>query len=338
MAVNSCEELLLKNLIGYRQGQKHDVLTLLEKPIELSISFGKLSANEQVLIRTFENARSRGLIAARKKELLVSAKYMAHAWTLLDTDLLSQEGRLLYLSSMEQGVAFLDCRRGNFEQARQRIIASLFIDQELEDHYGYNHLIMHRVQQAHNLARIDSYDHQVQRAMGITIEILSYLDGKTDSLSLPSVWGYDRIRYQSHSAIAMMFLQVSSEIALIMAGISHQDAKELFTYSFEELTFSDNQQCCYSCVYDWLLTKKAYSQGDFNAFLSRSAILISQRYIGMDLLFQSTFIDIINVCNQLGTLTASRLKWEIITDVMRSPKSVHPKFLPFFKSHEFLEP
>jgi hypothetical protein len=331
MTVNSYEKLLQRILLGYRQGREQNILPFIEKSNELSVSFGKLSANEQVLISRFENARIRGLIAARKKDLLVSEKYMVHAGMLLNTNLLSQEGRLLYQSSLEQGIAFLDCRRGNFEQARQRTITSLLIDQELEDSYGYNHLIMHRVQQAHNLARIDAYDHQAKRAMGLILEILSYLDGKIDSLSLPSIWGYNRIRCQSPSAMARMFVQVSSEIALIMAGVDNQNAKELFTNNFEELISSSSQQCSCSHVYDWLFIKQAYSQGDFDVFLNRSADFISQRYIEMSLLLQSTLIDIINVCNQLGTLTANQLKWEIINDVVRNPTSVHPRFLPFFQ-------
>ncbi len=250
---------------------------------------------------------------------------------LLDTDLLSAEGRLHYECRLEQGEAFLDCRYGNFKQARRRTLNSLAIGQVLEDQYGRDKFILHRIQQVHNLARIEAYDCQPKKAIRLTLEILSYLDGKLDILSVPGEWGHERIARQPSSNVAGMFVQVAGEIALIMAGLDSQRAGELFIQDADELLTTNYQQSRYPHAYSWLLVKQAFSRNDIDDFLTRAADFIAKRYEGMELLWYGTVVDLITLCHELDTPEAAELKYTITRDIMSRPAEVPPKFLEVIK-------
>jgi hypothetical protein len=147
-------QLLRQTLASYWVGRSKFVgqspLDKLESSNESKVNIHSLPQTDRLLINKFENARSRGVLAARQRDLNTAEKFFAQARLLLDANLLSEEGHLYYQSYIEQGEAFLDCRHGNFEKARDRTLKSLEIDQKLEDVYGHSYLILHRIQQVHN--------------------------------------------------------------------------------------------------------------------------------------------------------------------------------------------
>jgi hypothetical protein len=337
MVTDLYRDLLQQLLTKYRQGRDRPILIKSVSLDEDKIVSKALPDRDRLLIDKFENARSRGVLAARRKQLDTARHLFAAARSLLDAHLLSDAGQLLFQSFMEQGEAFLDCRDGNFEQARQRTFHSLAIDRELENRYGHDYLILHRIQQVHNLARIEAYDHQPKRAFKLILEILGYLDGRLDGLSIQGEWGYDRIARQPPSDVVTMFIQVAGEIALIMAGMDCDAAGELFTDVAEELIMPNYQHSCHPHTYSWLLVKQAYSRGDIDHFLILAADLLAQRSAGMGLLLDSTLVDLITVCDRLKSPAAIDLKQEIIGDVMSHSQEVHPRFLPFFQTMQIYQ-
>jgi hypothetical protein len=331
MKVDPYTQLLQQVLIKYRYGRDHSVHREVAYLNEIEIGYYSLSISDQLLINKFENVRVRGVLAARKGDLDTAKQLFVSAGVLLESELLSGEGQLFYRSSMEQGEAFLDCRRGDFHSARNRIFNSLSIDQKLEDYYGHNHLILRRIQHVHNLARVEAYDHQMVLALRLILETLSYLDGKQDSIEVPGLWGYERIACQKASDVGTMFMQLSGEIALFMAGLNCEDAGKLFASASVELISLHKKQICHPHAYRWLLIKKAYSYGNLNVFLNDAANFIANRKIGMELLLHAVFVDLINICDKLDTPIARELKWEIKKDCMISPEKIHSRFLPFFQ-------
>ncbi len=326
---NLVEKILLK----YQQGKISSILISSEIPNEDIVSDEHLSVVDRLLISQFENARSRGILATRRKDLDAAKRFFADARSLLNTKLLSKEGHLWYQSSMDQGESFLDCRYGNFEQARQKLFHSLSIDLELEDHYGHHNLVLHRIQQVHNLARVEAYDSQPQKAIRLLLEVLSYLDGEVDTLSVPGTWGYRRIACQPVTHVTAMFLQVASEIALIMAGLSCEEAGNLFTAAAENFLKLTNRKSCHPYVYQWLLLKLDYSREDLHVFLSRVADFIAQKHHpGTGLLYYGILIDLVTVCDELDTLVANKLKTEIVNDVIINPQKIYPKFLSLLQT------
>lgn len=332
MNIDSHAQLLQQVLIKYRHRRDHSIYQKGTGFSEIEIGYSSLSINDQLLISKFENVRVRGVLATRKGDLDTAEQLFVSAEILLESGLLSKEGQLFYHSSMEQGKAFLDCRHRNFNRARSRILNSLSIDQMLEDNYGHNHLVLRRIQHVHNLARVEAYDHKVTLALRLVLETLSYLDGKQDSITVPGLWGYERIACQKVSAVATMFVQLAGEAALLMAGLNCKNAGELFTSASAGLIILNHKQICHPYAYKWLLIKKAYSCGDLNVFLSGAANFIANRQIGMDLLLHSVFVDLISICDKLDMPIANELKWEIRKDCMISPEKIHSKFLPFFST------
>lgn len=87
---------------------------------------------------------------------MTAERAFAAARAPLQLSKLSPEGSLLYKSFLEQAEAYLDYRRGDFDQARNRTSEALAIDAVLEEDYGYEILIINRIQLVHNFARIDA--------------------------------------------------------------------------------------------------------------------------------------------------------------------------------------
>jgi hypothetical protein len=331
MKVDPYTQLLQQVLMKYRHGRDHSVHHEAAYLNEVKVGYHSLSISDQLLINKFENVRIRGVLAARKGDLDTAKQLFVSAGILLKSNLLSEEGQLFYRSSMEQGEAFWDCRCGDFHSARNRIFSSLSIDQKLEDHYGHSHLILRRIQHVHNLARVEAYDHQVVLALRLVLETLSYLDGKQDSIEVPGLWGYERIAGQKASDVGVMFVQLSGEVALFMAGLNCEDAGKLFASASAGIVTSHKKQICHPHAYRWLLIKKAYSYGDLNVFLSGAANFMANRKIGMELLLHALFVDIINICDKLDTPIAKELKGEIKKDCIIIPDKIHSKLLPFFQ-------
>ena len=140
--VDSYSELIRTTLEHYRRGCAKSITLdksgdLFRQKLQALIAT-RLPLIDQLLMRGFENARTRGLMAARRGDLVTAERAFAAARTPLQLGKLLPEGSLLYKSFLEQAEAYLDYRRGDFDQARNRTSEALAIDADLEEDYGYD--------------------------------------------------------------------------------------------------------------------------------------------------------------------------------------------------------
>jgi hypothetical protein len=132
----------------------------------------------------------------------------------------------------------------------------------------------------------------------------------------------------------MMFCQVADEIALIISGLDCADTGKLFTSAGDAFLTANDQPSCHPPAYRWLLLKQAYSRGDLNDFLGRSADFLTERHTDTQLLWYSTIIDLMMVCDRVNFVLFNQAKQEIMQDVMSSPQDLPSRFLPFFQVAE----
>ncbi len=270
---------------------------------------------DQLLIRRFGNARSRGLIAARRGDFVVAEQFFVAARALLELDKLSPDGTLLYKSFLEQAEAYLDCRRGDFDQARSRTFEALAIDMVLEEEYGYEVLFMHRIQLVHNLVRIDAWCMHLDSAIELAYQILSYLEGSLEVLPIPGLWGYERVARQLPELVAAMFAQVTREVALILAGKKRQVVRDLFAVASINIQLQANSDYhCHLQSHAWLLVKQAFASNDVATFLERASQFLSKGRADTPLLWYTIVIDLIALCDEFDFPDSELFRQEVCRD------------------------
>lgn len=293
----------------------------------------RLPSTDRLLMHKFGNARERGLLAARRGDLMLAEQTFGAARLLLELNQLSTEGSLLYQSFLEQAESYLDYRRGDFEQARNRIYQALAIDVTLEEEHEYDILLLNRIQLVHNLVRIDGHCMYLERAIELACQILSYLQGKLEVLPIPGNWGYERVLRQPPEFVGAMFAQVTGEVALILAGKSRQVVRDLFAVTSTNLQVNANSHC-HPRSYAWLLVKQAFASNDVALFLARASQFLSEGRADRPLLWYATVIDLILLCEELDLpdselftqeVARDAATWEHLPQKFSSLLGVHPK-------------
>lgn len=311
---------------GDLSGQK------LQTPIEM-----RLPLIDQLLMRRFGNARNRGLLAARRGDSMAAERFFEVARIPLQWYKLSPEGSLLYKSYLEQAETYLDYCRGDFDQARNRTFEALAIDVVLEEEYGCKSRLLHRIQLVHNLARIDARCMCFERAIELACQILSYLEGASEVLPIPGPWGCERVARQSPGEVAAMFAQVTSEVALILAGKKRQIAHDLFTVASTHIQLQANGNChCHPRAYAWLLVKQAFVSNDVATFLERTFNFLSEGRADTPLLWYATVIDLVALCEELDLPDAKLLRQEVAREAA-TWEYLPQRFLPLFGVNPNLE-
>ncbi|MBW4428467.1 MAG: hypothetical protein KME50_29580 [Nostoc desertorum CM1-VF14] len=312
-----CKELLQTTLKSFRRAcASTDQITnnpsgSLVKELQ-TLPETRLPLIDQLLIRRFENARTRGLIATRQENFSAAERFFAVARMPLQRYEFSAEGSLLYKSYLCQAEAYLDYRRGDFEQARSRTFEALAIDIALEEEHGYEPLVLHRIQLVHNLVRIDARCMHLERAIELACQILNYLDGELELLPIPGSWGYERVKRQSPELVAAMFAQVTNEIAIILAGRNRQLACDLFVVACSHLQLQANSSSHYhSRAHAWLLVKQAFVNNDVAAFLELASYFLGEGRSDTPLLWYATVIDLVALCDELDLPDSRLLKQEV---------------------------
>lgn len=317
----SYDNLIQATLANYRQGLTKPIQTIPKSSEESYNSRSqacikkRLPLNDQLLIKKFNNARERGFMAARKGDLITARRAFAVARIPLQLAKLSYESSLHYQSLLNQAEAYLDYRLGDFDQARNLIYEALANDLILEDEYGYDFLLIHRIQLVHNLARIDARCLDFDQAIELTSQILSYLAQESETLPIPGLWDSKRVKRQSPKDVTAMFKQVTGEIVLILAGKDKQLASKLFAIIASRLNLQiDIDRQCYPRAYQWLLAKQAFVNKDVPKFLELASQFLAEGRSENSLLWYATVIDLVAICEEVNFQDLELVKQEIAKD------------------------
>lgn len=265
-----------------------------------------------LLISRFKNARDRGLLAARRGDLVSSERLFAAARVPLQLDMFSREGKLLYKSSVDQSEAYLDYRRGDFDRARKRTAEALELNVVLEEEYGYEILHLHGVELVRNLVRIYARCMCFDRAIELACQILCYLEGTLEILPIPGLWDYERVVRQPPELVAVMFAEVTADVALILAGKSRQIDHDLFAVASANMQLQVNDNCHWHLPsYAWLLVKQAFVINDIATFLERASHFLAEGRADTPLLWYATVVDLVTLCKELDLPDSEFVRQEV---------------------------
>ena len=155
------------------------------------------------------------------------------------------------------------------------------------------------------------------RAIELASQILSYLEGASEVLPIPGPWGCERVARQFPEIVAAMFAQVTSEVALILAGKKRQLAHDLFAVASANMQLQANGSChCHPRAHAWFLVKEAFVGNDVATFLERASHFLAEGRADTPLLWYATVIDLVALCDELELPDSKLLKWEIARDAV----------------------
>ncbi|BAY67747.1 hypothetical protein ACN23B_10660 [Anabaena sp. FACHB-709] len=315
--LDTSSQLLTQITESYRQGctATMDLPTgsgdLFSEKLE-ALMAKRLPLQEQLLLRRYSNARSQGMVAARHRQLTTAAQLFEEARKPLQMATLSRESKLLHQSFLEQSAAYLDYCHQDFDQVYSRTEEALRLSAVLEEEYGYDILLMQRIQLLHNLVRTEARQLNFTGAIALAAQLLAYLDGQLQTLPTPHPWGFERIARQPPEFVSAMFAQITSEVALILADKDRNQAANLLTIAADYLQLpvhSDKSR--YSRSYAWFSIKHAFVEQDITTFLTQAAQFLAQGRADTPLLWYTIIHDLLALCNEQGWLD---FRQEIVQD------------------------
>ncbi|WP_427158662.1 hypothetical protein ACQFX9_22570 [Aliinostoc sp. HNIBRCY26] len=277
----------------------------------------RLSRKEQFLLNRINKARFQALNTARQGDLFAAEELMKTVRTSWDINQVSSEVNLLYKSFQAAAEAYLDYRRGNFEQAWSNITEAIIIDAMLETEFGYKILFAHRLHLVQNLVRSEARGQRLEKALQLGSQLLSYLQGKSENLPFPVAWDVDTIATLPPEVISITFTLVTTEIALALAGKNHQAVQELWKIIVNRIDLTvDDRPIIAPSAYGWLRMKQAL----FNDSLS-SAIEVLSEFLRAGrgktpLLWYAAVIDFVAISNELNLPASATVKQQISNDAV----------------------
>lgn len=277
----------------------------------------RLPVTDIFLMRWCQDALHQALVASRRGQLQMAEQLFAKAYTPLQSDTLSTEGSLICQSFHQVAEAYLNYRQGDFIQARSRLFEGLAIDVLLEEKYGYELLCLHRLQIALHIVRIDVRNHCLEQAIDLASQLLNYLEGALEVLSLPGSWESKFLNLVPPELTAMFFAQISEQVALALAGKNRDIARDLFAVVPNRIQLqADGNNHCNPRSHAWFRIKQAFVNNDVSIFLERASHFLAEGRAHTPLLWYATVVDLVTVCDDLNLRESKLVKQEIASDAV----------------------
>ncbi len=276
-----------------------------------------LSNTEISLLNQAVKVRYQSLNAAHSGDLITAEKIMGEARNIGGSGQLSPEGNLLYKAFQEPAEAYLDYRRGNFDKAWSRISEALATDALLETECGYKCLFAHRLHLIEILIRSEAKSSRKWRAMELAGQLLSYLQGTSDSLPFAIVWGSELVANQPLEIISTTFALVTGQIAIILAEEKCHQGRDLFAIleSYLALEVDDTVHPC-SPALTWLRIKQAFVRNNITDFLELASQFLAAGRGSIPVLWYATVIDTMELLRQIDCQNFHLIKQEITKDAV----------------------
>jgi tetratricopeptide (TPR) repeat protein len=211
--------LLLETFHAYRRGLLRQPLPHSSMPprdfdaLMFLGTIGWIPLADRLQLRGLGHDCGQGLTAARQGRFDESIRHYKQAREHLDR---LQDGTrpawLLGVSTYRSGVAYLDFRRGFAQQAREHLDRAMDADLELEQ-MGLPVMQMNRIQQGHNLARMEFRLRGRRSAIALAAALLAYLEGQIKDLPYHRDWGPKGLRAVPRGVLEAMIHQILGETA-----------------------------------------------------------------------------------------------------------------------------
>jgi tetratricopeptide (TPR) repeat protein len=279
---------------------------------------GAIKANlpvfDRVWIDKCEKAYSRGFEAALAGKSDIARKAFEIAESVLQTNPLFYESRLLSTSFLQAAAAYLDYSLKDFDAARAKLLEAIQCDDVLEAQFGYSTLHIHRVHLLENIMRLEFQADHPREALSLARSLLLYLAGAAPEVSAPGNWGQDRLARVPAEAVSSKFAGIAADVAQFLAPLDVSAAREFFCLVFPSF-HSGKQEYCHPQAMQWFAIKKAFYSAQHPDFLSKASEFLVKGPQASPGLWSAVVLDVIALCDTLLP-QAEVVRRQIVSDAM----------------------
>jgi hypothetical protein len=173
----------------------------------------RLILKERADLHRLASATNEGLAAARQDQLEIASHHFARAQVHLEA---MSKGRrlpwLLGVSTLQPGIAYLNLKMGLPEESRRYLNGAMEADLELE-RYGLSLMQVRRIQQGHNLVRIDFLMRRRSTAIELAGDLVAYTEGRIDKLPYHRNWRPKDLRNIPSETLRFLIREIIGDAA-----------------------------------------------------------------------------------------------------------------------------
>lgn len=321
-AASELDFLLIQAFQAYRQGLCRQVRPHPPMPprdfdaLKFLGTVGWVPLEDRLQLRNLHILCSKGLSAARQGRLDDSLTHYEQARKYLEA--LENDSRLAWLlgvSTYQAGVAYMDFRCGCVERARERLDRAMDADLELEQ-AGLPVMQMHRIQQGHNLVRMELRLGGREAAVGLAGTLLAYMECRIDELPYHRGWRSRSLRAVPRSLLQAMIHQVIGETAgfIVTGGAAAEEWCGLIAGSRlcqdPKMAVFPQVQYALQAQYDRLMSDP---EGYLRNLESFFRLGIRDCY----LLWYASMVELVGFCHEMDTCHSRQVRDVILRDSVK---------------------
>lgn len=280
----------------------------------------KVPLRERLPIWKIWKLSSTGLRLSRDQRLEEASKAFGDCWEELAKGRLSTRHALLAKTFVESCNAYFEHKRGAFDLARARTYNSMEADLSLEEDEDFSLLELHRIQSANNLMRIDLRSGEQDRALALAGEILAYLEGFREGLTVHHSWRSDLLHAKTPQSIRRALIsQVANEAVLAFFYYPESGLEEVFLSSIRWEKFLAAERLLHPQFRLWLMTKQASSQKNWSQYFERLLEFLPTGRTDIQPVWYASIIDFLSLCRELNSRVSMYVHDGILRDVRKWP-------------------
>lgn len=292
----------------------------------------ELSPEEQEVLTRCQRYTAAALRATRQGDEAIARYLFTSIERLLQSPDFAPPGRLLVQSAYEAAAAYLDYRRGAYEEGTARIYRALTLDEILERAYGYTAYHIHRIRLLLNLVRLKRRQGEEREALRMSIALMRYLEHASCALPFPTTWDTACLEEIPRSLKQFLFEQTVSEVAFLLVGNADPPADLLPNLFERQETAAVAGQQLSARAQTWLQAWHALHNTFPARFLELATPLIADGPGSADWLWCALLIDLVGFCCELPYKEAEALLHDVAGDMARWKwSSLPPRWQQLFQ-------
>lgn len=316
-AGSSLDTLLIEVFQSYRYG-------LLRRPappfpprnlssIVFLSTIEQIPLKERAALSRLSRVCEEGLAAARQGQLEAASDHFKRAQLYFDA--MAEVGRLarlLGVSTYQPSVAYLDFKSDGFEDASRRLDLAMDADLELELS-GWLFMQARRIQQGHNMARMDFLRNRRSVAIGLTGDLVAYMEGRIDRLGYHCGWRPRFLQEVPKDVLRFLIREIVGETVgrIVTGGSSEEEWRHLIsaTRLFQNSDSTILPQAQYA-----LLAQSKRLSGKAEDYLDNVKQFFGLGIRRCHLLWYAMLIEFFNFCKEVDTSCSRQIREVIKRD------------------------
>jgi len=197
--------------LGWKEPPSYE--GMLEREVKESFR-RRLPECDRKVVKAARRLGHSGVVAAREGRLEDAELSFRAALKVEETYPLFLESKMVCQAAFHNGYAYVDYRRGDFDEAVRRVSLTLELEDALENRFGYAHYHIHRLHVLENLVRVYWGAGRAEDAVDLTASLLTYMNGASDNPGGAGDWDRGNMSLFGEDLARDKFLNIFDNLAL----------------------------------------------------------------------------------------------------------------------------